>query len=91
MKLLVLKEKQIRIQKLCFGLQQYLQKKLFEEGIDNANQKIMKFSDETGKYMELLFPFAAVAFASYAIKGKDLDLKRFLKLLKIHLVLICRS
>ena len=66
-------------------------KKLFEEGIDNANQKIMKFSDETGKYMELLFPFAAVAFALMQLKGKTWISKRFLKLLKIHLVLICRS
>lgn len=42
----------------------------------------MKFSDETGKYMELLFPFAAVAFASYAIKGKDLDLKKISETVK---------
>ncbi len=68
--------------KIMLWIATILTKKLFEEGIDNANQKIMKFSDETGKYMELLFPFAAVAFASYAIKGKDLDLKKISETVK---------
>ena len=68
--------------KIMLWIATILTKKLFEEGIDNANQKIMKFSDETGKYMELLFPFAAVAFASYAIKGKDLDLKKISEIVK---------
>ena len=49
--------------------------KLFDEGVDKANQKILEFSDKTGKYLEILFPFACVGFAAYAIKGKELKVE----------------
>lgn len=56
--------------------------KLFDEGVDNANQKILEFSDKTGKYLEILFPFACVGFAAYAIKGKELKVENIAENIK---------
>ena len=46
--------------------------KVFEGGIDSANEKIKNFTSKGEKYAELLVPFGCVAFATYAIKGEDL-------------------
>lgn len=48
--------------------------KLCMNGIDSANEKIKEITDKGAKYMELLVPFACVAFAAYAMKGKDMRL-----------------
>lgn len=46
--------------------------KLFSEGIDTANEKIKEVTAKGEKYLDLLAPFACVAFAAYAMKGEDM-------------------
>lgn len=48
--------------------------KMYGEGVDNANVKIQEFSDKAEKYVDMLLPFACVAFAAYAMKGEDKSL-----------------
>ncbi len=37
------------------------------------------FLIKTGKYLEILFPFACVGFAAYAIKGKRIKGRKILQ------------
>ena len=48
--------------------------KVFSEGIDSANEKIKEVTEHGEKYLEVLAPFACVAFAAYAMKGDDMKL-----------------
>lgn len=59
-------------EKIVLWILTVIGKKLFEGGVDVANVKIKSFANESQKYLELLLPFACVAFASYAMKGTDL-------------------
>ncbi len=59
-------------EKIVLWILTVIGKKFFEGGVDVANVKIKSFANESQKYLELLLPFACVAFASYAMKGTDL-------------------
>ena len=58
--------------KIILWLMTMMANKVFEGGIDSANEKIKNFTSKGEKYAELLVPFGCVAFATYAIKGEDL-------------------
>ena len=49
-----------------------LAQKVFSEGVDSANDKIREATAKGEKYLEVLAPFACVAFAAYAMKGDDM-------------------
>ena len=50
--------------------------RVFSEGIDSANEKIKEVTANGEKYLEVLAPFACVAFAAYAMKGDDMRIDR---------------
>lgn len=49
-----------------------LAQKVFSEGVDSANDKIRETTAKGEKYLEVLAPFACVAFTAYAMKGDDM-------------------
>ncbi len=68
--------------KIILWIATMMAQKLCEDGVDSANQKIKDFTDKSEKYIELLLPFACVAFAAYAVKGEKLQGKDISKSVK---------
>ena len=68
--------------KIILWIATMMAQKLCEDGVDSANEKIRVFTDKSEKYVELLLPFACVAFAAYAVKGENLKGKDISKAVK---------
>ena len=68
--------------KIILWIATMMAQKLCEDGVDSANEKIRVFTDKSEKYVELLFPFACVAFAAYAVKGENFKGKDISKAVK---------
>ena len=68
--------------KIILWIATMMAQKLCEGGVDLANEKIKDFTDKSEKYVELLLPFACVAFAAYAVNGENLKGKDISKAVK---------
>ncbi len=56
--------------------------KVCSDGVDSANEKIKEVTEKGEKYLEVLAPFACVAFAAYVMKGEDMRLDNLSKTAK---------
>lgn len=61
--------------KIILWILTLLAKNFFEDGIDEANEKIKSFTKNNEKYLGLLLPFACVAFVALTLNGEDLEKK----------------